>query len=184
MPTNPFTGPELNDSRLLLELMMNLDKSGGNDDEIMNALLLFAAEPLQRTQKQDIGPERLSIARPQRESAALGRDSDDASVTIYIRYGFRLNWLPDVAALDPPDEFETDGGHVFSGEEAVLLMLRRFRSTDPLRSMTWDTGRSISAISEAVWFMVLRLVYSQLHPCVTARSSVHRWSTSISTSRI
>ena len=51
--------------------------------------------------------------------------------------------------MDPPDEFETDGGHVFSGEEAVLLMLRRFRSTDPLRSMTWDTGRSISAISEA-----------------------------------
>ena len=66
------------------------------DDEIEDALLLFAAEPLQRTLKQDIGPERLSIARLQREAAARGCDADDASVTTYITYGYRLEWLPAV----------------------------------------------------------------------------------------
>jgi hypothetical protein len=60
----------------------------------MDALLLYAAEPLQRTLKQDIGPEQLSIARLQREAAARGCDVDDASVTTYIRFGFRLDWLP------------------------------------------------------------------------------------------
>jgi len=36
----------------------------------------------------------------------------------------------------------------------VLLLLRRFRSTEPLHSLTWETGRSTAAISEAVQFMV------------------------------
>ena len=165
MPTEPFTGAEIDDSRTLLQLLMLLDRSGANDDEIEEALLLFAAEPLQRSLKQDIGPERLSIARLQREAAARGCNEDDASVTTYITYGYRLEWLPAVvAALDPPDEIETDGEHVFTGEEAVLLLLRRYRSTGPLRAMTWETGRSISAISEAVWYMV-RLCPARLAMC-------------------
>ena len=80
MPTQPFTAVELDDSHLALEIMMTLEKSGDDHDEIMDALLLFAAEPLQRTLKQDIGPKRLSIARLQREAAARGCDVDDASV--------------------------------------------------------------------------------------------------------
>ena len=172
MPTEPYTGAELDDSRLALELMMHLENNGEDDDELMDAMLLFAAEPLQRTLKQDIGPERLSIARLEREARARGHDVDDASVTTYIRFGFRLDWLPAVvAALDVPDEIETDGGHVFSGEEVVLLLLVRFRSTNPLRSMTWECGRSISAISEAVWWMVRCLCCSLFFvPWVTHES--------------
>jgi hypothetical protein len=152
MPTQPFTAVELDDSHLALEIMMTLEKSGDDHDEIMDALLLFAAEPLQRTLKQDIGPKRLSIARLQREAAARGCDEDDASVTTCIRFGFRLDWLPAVVeALDVPDEVETDGGHVFTGEDMVLLLLARFRSTNALRSMTWECGRSISAMSAAAW---------------------------------
>ena len=103
-------------------------------------------------------------------AAALGRDNNDSSVTTYIKFGYRLNWLPHVvAALQPPDEFDTDGGHAFTGEEAVLLLLRRYRSTDPLRAMTWESGRSISAISEAVWFMVCRCMPTHRIVTLTAR---------------
>jgi len=151
----PYTAAELDDSRLLLELLAHLDQGGLDDDELRDALLIFAAEPLTRSLKQQIGPERLSVERLRREAAACGCDADDASITVYIKYGFRLEWLPHVVeALEVPEQIETDGEHIFSGEEAVLLLLRRFRSTDPLRSMTWETGRSISAISEIVWYMV------------------------------
>ena len=51
-----------------------------------------------------------------------------------------------------------EDGHFFTGEEAVLLLLLRYKSTNSLRSMTWETGRSISALSEAIWFMVRRLL--------------------------
>ena len=60
--------------------MMHLEKDDERDDELMDMLLLYAAEPLQRTLKQNIGPERLSIARLQREAAARGCNLDDASV--------------------------------------------------------------------------------------------------------
>ena len=81
----------------------------------------------------------------------------DRSMTGYLDYGFHLQHLEQVvAALNPPEEFETRGGHIFSGEEGVLLLLRRFRTTSNLSSLTKDTGRSRSAISEAVNFMVRR----------------------------
>ena len=150
MPTNTFTASELGDSELLIKLLIELEKRGASDDDIEEALLLFAAEPLQHTLKQDIGPKRrLSIPRLQREAAARWHATDDAWVTVYIRYGYRLDWLPAVVkALDPPEEIETTvGGHVFTGEEAVLLLLRRYRSTDPLYSMTSSFGNSHTAAS-------------------------------------
>ena len=77
----------------------------------------------------------MSIARLQREAAARGQDVDDASVTTYLRFGFRLEWLPEVvAAFNMPVEVETDGGHFFTGEELVLLLLARYRSTSTLQS--------------------------------------------------
>ena len=66
---------------------------------------------------------------------------------------FRLDDLPTVVdVLDAPAGFRTLGGHVFTGEEGVLLLLRRWRVTDSLDSITWETGRSGAAISEAVDF--------------------------------
>ena len=72
-----------------------------------------------RTQKQDIGPEHLSLARLQREAAQRGCNADDMSVSVYIKYGFRLAWLPEVVralepASEPPDEIETDGWSVLA----------------------------------------------------------------------
>ena len=155
MPTSPYTASEMAEVREVIKVMLALDDDDEDDEELNELLLLFACEPLQRTLAQDIGPERFSLARLRREAAERGRSVDEASVTLYIKFGFRLDWLHDVvAALEVPDEVETDGGHLFSGDEVVLLMLYRVRCPAALRSMTWDCGRSISAISEAVWYMV------------------------------
>ena len=54
MPTEPFTAAEIDYSRLLLELMTTLENSGGDDDEIMDALLLYAAEPSAAIRSADI----------------------------------------------------------------------------------------------------------------------------------
>ena len=76
-------------------------------------MTLTAVEPLQRKFLHDVGPEKLSLARLQREAIAHGRNLDDLSITDYITFGFRLEWLPAViAALDVPDEITLDGDHV------------------------------------------------------------------------
>ena len=93
MPTNPFTGAEFADSQMLMQCVAHLAHSGETDSELMDAMLLSAAEPLQRTQKQEIGPERLSLARLQREAAQRGCNADDLSVSVYVKFGFRLAWL-------------------------------------------------------------------------------------------
>ena len=52
----------------------------------------------------------------------------------------------------PPAGFRTETG-VFSGEEGVLLLLRRFRTTDSLDSLTFETGRGAADISSAVQYV-------------------------------
>ena len=126
-----------------------------DDEELAEMMFLEACEPFTQRLLQDIGAEKLSIARLQREQAARGRGDGDESWNVYGRFGFYMKDLPAVVdALDAPAGFRTAGGHVFDGEEGVLLLLRRFRSTDPLLTLTEETGRSISAISEAVCYMV------------------------------
>ena len=57
---------------------------------------------------QEIGPERLSLARLQREAAARGFDDLDMSSKTYTDYMFRLADLPTVIeAFDPPECFRT-----------------------------------------------------------------------------
>ena len=99
MPTQPYTGAEIDESRLLLDVMKALDDGDESDEEIADVLLVAAAEPLQRRLLQDIGPKRLSLQRLHREAAARGRTDEDASVTVYIKFGFRLEWLPHVVCL-------------------------------------------------------------------------------------
>ena len=78
------------------------------------------------------------------------------SWNVYSRFGFHLDGLEVVVPLlNPGDDFLTRNGHWFEfGEEAVLVLLRRFRTTDPLLALTKETGRNISAISEIVQYMV------------------------------
>jgi hypothetical protein len=114
MPSSPFTAGEVAEARLIFELVMAIDSDDDSDDDsVVDALTLTAVEPLQRKILQDVGPEKLSLARLQREAIAQGRNLDDLSITDYITFGFRLEWLPAViAALDVPDEINLDGDHV------------------------------------------------------------------------
>ena len=164
MASHPFTAGELDQSKTLIELCMHLDDGDDSDVELGEDLLLMAAEPLQRGFKQEIGPEKLSLERLRREAAERGTGGDDLSSTLYLRFGFHLSWLEEVVhELQVPEKFETIGGHYFSGEEGVLILLRRFRSTDPLCAMTWELGRSTSGISECVQYMVSLRPLSALH---------------------
>ena len=155
MPTRPFTVRELDDAELLAEVAMALDDDDSSDDDLFDSLVCAACEPLLKDFNQEVGPERLSVARLQREAAAQGLDGDTASRNVYNDYRFRLEDLPRViAALDPPARFSTNSRATFSGEEGVLLMLRRLRSTAPLLDLVKESGRSITQISEAVRFMI------------------------------
>ena len=158
--SNAYTAGELYEAYELSQFVLANDDSSSDDssddnDDLNDMLLMLVCDPLQRRRLQDIGPEVYSLARLQREAAERGFTADDASSKVQTDFGFRLEWLPEVVkALDPPDMFETAGGHKFTGEEGVLLLLKRYRSVQALRSMTYDTGRNISALCECVWFMV------------------------------
>ena len=124
MPSYPFTAGELDESKTLIELACLLDDGDDSDLELGEELLMLAAEPMQRGSKQEIGPEKLSLGRLRREAAERGTDGDDPSSTLYFRFGFRLSWLEEVVnELQVPEKFETIGGHYFSGEEGVLILL-------------------------------------------------------------
>ena len=158
MAPQAYTAGELDESKFTVSLAMFMDRYGSDndedDDQLIDDLVMAAVEPMQRRNLQDIGPEVLSMRRLQREAAALGHVGEDLPASIQARFRFRLEWLPHVvAALNPPYDFDTDGGHCFTGEEGVLLLLRRYGSNDPLQALTWECGRSTSAISEAVWYM-------------------------------
>lgn len=159
MPTRVMTQHEMNESKVMVELATVLLAVADDDDfeyeELAVLLILKACEPFTRRLVQDIGQVHLSIARLHREAAESGLQDGDVHWSVYSRFGFRLADLPTVvAALDVPSGIRTVGGHVFSRDEAVLLLLRRFRSTDPLCNLTREAGRSISAISEIIRYMV------------------------------
>jgi nuclease HARBI1 len=152
MPTRPWTRAEIEDSKLLADAASML-RSCDDEDATMVAFLALgaAAEPFAKRQKQQVGMERLSLARLQREAAQQGMMGDDTSKNIYQRFGFRLEDLPSIInAFNFPMKNKSRGGHAFTGEEAVLILLRRFRSTCPLLELTQETGRNISALSEII----------------------------------
>ena len=126
MPTRPYNAGELHDSEALIEAAFLIDSDDSSSDESLADMLMAAAcEPLVRRRVQDIGPERLSLERLQREARERGFDDETMSTEIYTRFMFRLEDLPAVvAALDPPPGFRTQL-RVFTGEEGVLLLLRR-----------------------------------------------------------
>ena len=154
MPTRPWTALELRDSAFLLDVAAGLSEDSSSDESLADCMLDDACEPFVRRRLQEIGPETLSIARLQREANERGFNEDDVSSLTYTNYMFGLSYLPVVVnALDPPAFFRTVGDHVFSGEEGVLLLLRRYRTLGSLDGLTKETGRSGAAISEAVSFM-------------------------------
>ena len=138
-------------------------------------LFLGACEELAQRFIQEIGPERLSLERLEREVAERVADGD-LSWNLYAHYGFRTvaDLRQVVEAFDMPAGVRTNGDHLFDGEECVLLMLRRFRSADPLLSLTWETGRSVAAISEAVLWTVEHITTE--FPHLLDERSFHAWA--------
>ena len=135
MATRPFTARELEDSKLALEERRNRARKrardgpdAATDDFWELAFMAVAAEVLMRTTRSRIGPERLSIARLEREAAAAGGGDGVLTRDVYARFGVRLVDLRRfVDALDMPLGMRLRGRHVMSGEEAVLITLRRFK---------------------------------------------------------
>ena len=135
MPTRAYTTAELEDTSALFAVIDALQDGYESVQEVADALTLLAVEPLQRRRLiQEIGPEKLSLLRLRREAGERIENIGDVSLTVYSKY-FHLSWLPHVVdALQVPDNFETRGGHYFAGEEGVLLLLRRYRSTAAVHS--------------------------------------------------
>ena len=140
-------------------LVFASDDDDTSDEEFVDQLIFAGMEPQLKRRRQVIGAERLSIDRLRREAANTrnGQEiaNDDEPGSVYTKYRFRLDDLARVvAALEVPEEFSTTSGHKFSGEEAVLLLLWRFRSSDGANSFTLETGRNEAAISECVQYLV------------------------------
>lgn len=82
MPTRPFTAMELEDAEIALALAIVadeerewdelLDVGADHSDGEEEILLTMATEPLCRSLHTRIGPERLSVARLEREAADAG----------------------------------------------------------------------------------------------------------------
>jgi hypothetical protein len=151
MPSRAFTAADVDDSMDYVAMAVVLEGSDESDDDEQLVAAIAAAEPWSRRLVQSIGPEVLSIDRLEREALERGSFDGDVSWNVYSRFGYHLQQLREVIdALAPPAGIRTVGGHVFTGEEGVLLLIRRFKHTDPLQTLTWESGRSISAISEVV----------------------------------
>ena len=84
MPTLATTVMELREAEMLFEVAGALDDSdaSSSDEENADMLRLAACEPLMRRRLQNIGPERLSLARLQREYAARGFDDLDVCTEV------------------------------------------------------------------------------------------------------
>ena len=143
----------------LLECGMELDSGSSSDESIADLLIDEACKPFARQRLQEIGPERLSLERLQREARERGFEPDDLSTSIWSKYMFRLADLPAVVeALDPPPGFRTPSG-LFSGEEGVLLLLRRFRTTDALA----PGGAHMGNRSRRICYLRGRVLYDRVH---------------------
>ena len=158
MPTRATTASMDCDTEAILHFLSVVDPDDSDDEDALEMMYMLACTPYVRQLVQEIGPEVYSMERLQRETATYC-GPDDMPWNIYQKFGYHLDDLPTVIeALNPPIAFRTLGDHVFTGEEGVLLMLRRFSSTCPLLELTKESGRSISAISEAVLFMVEHII--------------------------
>ena len=101
MPTRPYTARELRRSKLAMLLAMDeaderarnrvrLGLSPLGDDFWEVLMLAVAAEPLMRTTRSRIGPERMSIARLELEAARVDGGRTVVVRDVYARFGVRL----------------------------------------------------------------------------------------------
>ena len=141
---------DIDDSKAGVEMANALQELGDpNHDDTIELLLLAAAEPFTRELRQSVGKEVLSLARLEREATEQGLVGDLMPHNVYDRFGYHLTDLRVVVeALRVPEVVRIKRDK-FSGEECVLLLLRRLRTPGSLLSLTYETGQCISQISLA-----------------------------------
>ena len=156
--------------------MLLEDDSDEDGDDLADALLLVAGEPFATRLKTRIGERRLSIERlrHQANTVVSGEElAEDRSVRGLYR--FALEDLERVVrALRVPDKVITRSRHCFSGEELVLVLLRRFKRVDPALELAAETGRSTAAISEGVGWLVEHIL--RTFPHLIDGRSLRAWS--------
>ena len=161
MPKLPWRAQQLQDAASALQLAMLLDEElavcyDADTDELVDMLLLTAAEPLTKRLKTDVGKQKLSVDRVlEEQSEAAGSTGEWVVRNVSSSFGFDSDDLPRVvSALKVPGVVITRSRHHFQGAELVLLLLRRFRRIDPAHEFTKETGRNLAAISEGLnWLM-------------------------------
>ena len=106
---------------------------------------MAAAEPHMKRFKSNIG-QHLPVKGIIDECAAMACDGVSfVNKNACLTYRFRPEDLLRVTSLHQlPERFHTLGKHAFTGEEGLLLLLRRFGTTSTLASLEYDTGRSAS----------------------------------------
>ena len=155
MPTRAWTAADLDDAKACAETAIALEQLGDpNNRETIDILLLAAAEPFTRELRQSVGKEKLSLARLEREATEQGLGGDLMSRNVYDRFGYHLTDLRVVVQVLRVPEVVRVQRDKFSGEECVLLLLRRLRTPGSLLSLTYETGRCISQISLACSWVV------------------------------
>lgn len=155
MPESAISAGNAEAALETINLAMTMDCDSSDEEDFVEQLFLQAVDPLADNLYQEVGPERLSMERLWREFEERGGTTRGSPWDVKNRFGFKLDELQSVIdAFDMPPGFSTRTGHVFRGEEGVLVMLLRFRTADNLTRLTWYTGRNIAAISEGVRWMV------------------------------
>ena len=67
MPTLPYSTLELEESEFFMELASYISEDDMDDEELVDWLLDDSVMPFMRIRHQEIGPERFSMARLQRQ---------------------------------------------------------------------------------------------------------------------
>lgn len=175
MPTLAWNGTLVQESyytaaNAMLQLVANDSDSDGDERAMLWSLA--ASEPFTQQKVQTVGREKLSLRRLNMEHGrAVSLDAMVSSV--YSQYSFQLEHLPRlVAAINLPDRVvlpRQQGGHAFTGEEATLLLLRRFVSKEGAEKLGQETGRSDTAMSEIIEY-AREWILSEYPYLVDARS--------------
>ena len=123
------------------------------------ALLAHALEPFERRPlRAVIGPQRYSFDWIERE---WGKRSLNCSAHFRFATTAKLRRLK--RGLRILDVIITRSRHKFTGEEALLIFLRRMACPASLASLVWESGRSTSALSECFNHMTRHVCFTFPH---------------------
>ena len=103
MPTQPLSGMVEEQAGDIALLALRVDPDDSDEEELLEQLFLGSCDELGQRLVQEVGPEKLSLARLQRRVAERVAEGD-ISWNLYAEYGFKsvgdLSAIVD--AINPP----------------------------------------------------------------------------------